>query len=260
MELRDYWSEYTAEFDRARAGIAAADLERLLAWLEEVRLHGRQLFVLGNGGSAAAAAHWACDFGKGVNVGASRRFRVLAPNEQVAWHTALGNDVSYADALAEQLRNWVGGGDLVVALSVSGDSENLVRACALAQAAGARVVAIVGAARGRLAAAADLAIVVPSRDYGVVEDLHLTINHALSQFLRRRLAEDPAAEPAPREALGGEGLAALDGRQREVVRLRLGLEDGVRCTQGEVAARLGISVEEVRRIESQVFRRLEGAG
>ncbi len=192
MDLLSYWAEYNAEFDRARAGIRGEDLRQLFAWLDEVRLAGRHLFVLGNGGSAASAAHWACDFGKGVNVGDSARFRVLAPNEQLGWHTALANDVSYADALAEQLRNWIGRGDLVVALSVSGDSENLVRACTLAQAAGARLVAIVGQKRGRLAAMADLGIVLPSADYGVVEDLHMTINHALSQFLRRRLLAEAA--------------------------------------------------------------------
>ncbi len=194
QSLAEYFAWYAAEYDRARASIEAADLERLHAELERVRRDGRQLFVLGNGGSAAAASHWACDFGKGAAVPGKRRFRVHSPNEQLSWHTALANDVAYADALAEQLRNWVDPEDLVVALSVSGDSENLVRAVEVAQAAGARVVAIVGAARGRLARLADQAVVLESRDYGVVEDLHLTINHVLSQFIRAQLSAAPAQE------------------------------------------------------------------
>lgn len=185
----EYFAAYNAEFDRARAGMSLQDLQQLLGWLEEVRGQGRQLFVLGNGGSAASASHWACDFGKGINVGGSARMRVLCPTEQVSWFTALGNDASYADALAEQLRNWLRPGDLIVALSVSGDSENLVRAFALGRQRGARLVALVGAAGGRLRDLADLAIVIPSRDYGVVEDLHMTCNHALSQFIRRRLEQ-----------------------------------------------------------------------
>lgn len=266
MDLLTYWAEYNAEFDRARAGVRGEDLQRLLHWLQEVRLRGHRLFVLGNGGSAAAASHWACDFGKGVNVGNERRFRVLAPTEQVSWHTALANDVSYADALAEQLRNWIGPGDLVVALSVSGDSENLVRACALAQSAGAHVVAIVGAKGGRLSATADLPIVIPSHDYGVVEDLHMTINHAISQYLRagsqqaleaaqRAQADETrlmALTDAHRESL----LTALTPEEREVMRLRFGLADGVRRTLDEVAERFGVTVERVRQIEGKVIHGL----
>jgi len=186
--FEEYFEAYNAEFDRARAGIPVAALAQLLEWLEAVRLQGRQLFVLGNGGSAASAAHWACDFGKGVNVGESARFRVLAPGEHGSWLSALGNDLSFADTLAEQLRNWLQPGDLIVGLSVSGDSENLVRAFELGRRRGARLVALVGAAGGRIRDMADLGIVLPSRDYGVVEDLHMTINHTLSQFIRRRLA------------------------------------------------------------------------
>ncbi len=182
-----YFAWYGAELERARSGLDLGALGQLLGWLEETRRQGRQLFVLGNGGSAASAAHWACDFGKGVNVGDSRRFRVLAPSEHVSWSSALSNDLSFADALAEQLRNWARPGDLVVALSVSGNSENLVRAFAAARSCGARLAAIVGAAAGRLQGMADLAIVIPSRDYGVVEDLHMTVNHILSQYIRHCL-------------------------------------------------------------------------
>ena len=195
--LARYFTWYAAEYDRARSRIGAADLEQLHAELERVRREGRQLFVLGNGGSAAAASHWACDFGKGAVVPGQRRFRVHSPSEQLSWHTALANDVAYADALAEQLRNWIDPGDLVIALSVSGNSENLVRAAEAAQAAGARLVAIVGAARGRLAGMADQALVLESHDYGVVEDLHLTINHVLSQFIRARLAAAPTETTGP---------------------------------------------------------------
>ncbi len=193
MSFASYWGAYGAELDRARAAIEVSGLDRLLAWLDEVRLGGGQLFVLGNGGSAASASHWACDFGKGVNWGQKRRFRVLAPADQVSWHTALSNDISYEDATAEQIRNWVQADDLVVALSVSGNSENLVRAFKVAKDAGARLVAIVGGAGGRLAEQADLTIVIPSGDYGIVEDLHMVINHAISQYLRRFWTERESA-------------------------------------------------------------------
>lgn len=277
MNLAADWQAYGAEWQRARAGIDPAALQTLLSWIDDVRRRGRHLFVLGNGGSAASAAHWACDFGKGASVPGQARLRVLAPNEQVPWHTALANDVSYADALAEQLANWLGPDDVVVALSVSGDSENLVRAFALARRAGARTAAIVGAGRGRLAAGADLAIVIPSYDYGVVEDLHVTINHVLSQHLRRALAEGGAvAAAAGRAPAQGAAhphwaipaltstewsgiLAALAPAEQEVVQDRFGLRDGERRTQGEVAARHGLTVAEVRAIEAKLFQMLEEA-
>jgi D-sedoheptulose 7-phosphate isomerase len=279
VNLGEDWRAYGAELERARAGIDVEALGTLLSWIDEVRRHGGHLLVLGNGGSAAAAAHWACDFGKGATVPGQRRLKVLAPNEQVPWHTALANDVSYEDALAEQVASWVGRDDLALALSVSGDSENLVRACVAARRGGARTAAIVGAAGGRLAAAADLAVVIPSRDYGVVEDLHLTINHVLSQHLRRAVAAG-AALPAPGPArpggaagsahphwaipalTGGEWeaiLATLSPAEQGVVRDRFGLDDGERRTQGEVASRHGLSVAEVRRIEAKLFRLLEEA-
>lgn len=182
-DFAEYYRAYSAAFDQARDGLDLEKLHALLEWLEETRQRGAHLFVLGNGGSAASASHWACDFGKGVNVGESVRFRVLAPADLTSWYTALGNDVSFADTLGEQLRNWLRPGDLVVALSVSGDSENLVRAFHVGRRVGARLVAIVGAREGRLRELADLAIVIPSTDYGVVEDMHMMCNHVLSQWI-----------------------------------------------------------------------------
>ena len=257
MELTAYWSEYAAEFDRARAGIDPRQIAALLGWVEEARVHGRHVFILGNGGSAASAAHWACDLGKGASVGLHRRLAALAPNEQVGWHTALANDVSYADALAEQLRNWVGPGDLIVALSVSGDSENLVRACAVGRRAHATVVAIVGAAGGRLAACADLAIVIPSRDYGVVEDLHMTINHVISQFLRDRLREQAA--PADDDGDWEARIAGLEPGEAALLRSRFGLDDGIRRTLADVASEHGVTLEQVRAAERRLLGRGEGA-
>lgn len=184
QSLSGYLDWYWTEFDRARRSIEPNLLERLLTWLEETRRGGHRLFVVGNGGSAAAASHWACDFGKNVNSGSDLRLAVLNPADQVAWFSALANDVSYADALAEQLHNWIRPGDLLVALSVSGDSENLVRAFSVGRQCGARLVALVGQRKGRLASAADLALVIASEDYGIVEDLHIAVNHILSQYMK----------------------------------------------------------------------------
>ncbi len=199
--LTDYWRWYCAEFDRTRAAISDRDLERLYAELERVRQEGRQLFVLGNGGSAATAAHWVCDFGKGAAVPGQLRFRVHSCAGELPWLTALANDVSYDASLAEQLLNWIRSGDMVVALSVSGDSENLVQAGLVARRAQALFVAIVGARRGRLAELADFTLVLPSTDYGVVEDLHLTLNHAFTQFIRGDLVD--RAEAALRDQTNG---------------------------------------------------------
>lgn len=184
-DLRTYWGHYGVELERARSGISIDSLAALHRLLRDLRERRGRLVVLGNGGSAASASHWVCDFGKGTNTEGGIRFRVISPMDLVPWHSACANDFSFADALAEQLANWLDPDDIVLLLSVSGNSENLIRAANVAHQYGAKVVAIVGAFQGRLVSLSDLCLTIPSYDYGVVEDLQMTINHALTQFFKQ---------------------------------------------------------------------------
>jgi D-sedoheptulose 7-phosphate isomerase len=119
-----------------------------------------------------------------------RRFRVLSLNDNQPLMTALANDLGYENVFSEQLKNLIRAGDLLVALSASGNSPNVVNAIRYAQRQCAEVVGILGFKGGEAARLADLSIVVPSDHYGIVEDLHLIINHILIDYFRKRLAED----------------------------------------------------------------------
>lgn len=144
------------------------------AWRED-----RQIFAVGNGGSAANASHFATDLGKGSSDKVGQRFRVLSLTDNVAWITALGNDYSYDDIFLRQLQNFARPGDVLIAASVSGSSPNLVKAYTWAREQGLKTIALVGAKRGALADIAEQVIVVDDTHYGRVEDVHMHILHMI---------------------------------------------------------------------------------
>jgi D-sedoheptulose 7-phosphate isomerase len=159
--------------------VPLAEIERLTHTLRRAWLADAQVFVIGNGGSAANASHFATDLGKGASDRLPRRFRVLSLTDNVAWLTALGNDYSFDDAFVRQLQNYARRGDVLLAASVSGGSPNLVKAFEWANEQGLETAAIVGAKRGRLAEIAGQAIVVADTHYGRVEDVQMNILHML---------------------------------------------------------------------------------
>ena len=140
----------------------------------------QQIFVLGNGGSAANASHFVTDLGKGSSDKTWKRFRCLSLNDNTPWITALGNDYAYDEIFSRQLMNFGRKGDIVFVMSVSGNSPNLVKACAWAKENGLRVIALVGAAKGKLAAIADIPLVVGDTHYGRVEDAHMGVCHMIA--------------------------------------------------------------------------------
>jgi D-sedoheptulose 7-phosphate isomerase len=150
--------------------------------IEELRTalkEDRQIFVFGNGGSAANASHFATDLGKGASDKLGKRFRVLSLNDNVSWMTALGNDYSYEDVFVKQLQNYARPGDIALSLSVSGNSPNCVKALAWAKENGLRTVACVGSKRGRMAEIAEEVLVIADTHYGRVEDAQMGICHLL---------------------------------------------------------------------------------
>src|SRR5206468_10603937 len=124
----------------------AVIIERFRAALQE----DRQIFVFGNGGSAANASHFATDLGKGASDKLGKRFRVLSLNDNASWMTALGNDYAYEDVFVRQMMNYGKPGDLVLAMSVSGNSPNVVKAVEWAKKNGLHSIALVGGKRGKL--------------------------------------------------------------------------------------------------------------
>ena len=182
-----FFDDYSRELNETLNQISREEIEKLESCRQEARENGKRVFVLGNGGSAAAASHWVCDFGKGINEGSSKRLKIFAPSDHSSIFTAYGNDNSYNETMSEQLKNFLEPGDLVISLSVSGSSGNLVEAHRYAKENGAYTICIVGDYNGKLIGMSDFPIVIKSKNYGVVEDIHIILEHAISQDVKRAI-------------------------------------------------------------------------
>jgi D-sedoheptulose 7-phosphate isomerase len=178
-KLTDWTNRYVQQQKAALDSIDVEAVGRLIERLRRAVDEERQIFVFGNGGSAANASHFATDLGKGSSDKIGRRFRVLSLNDNVSWITALGNDYAYEDVYVRQLENYARPGDFVLVLSVSGNSPNVVKAVEWARQHGVFTAALVGGKRGRLAEIADEAIVISSTHYGRAEDAQMAICHML---------------------------------------------------------------------------------
>lgn len=174
------WIEsYLSAQKRAVDTLQPAQLAGLVTTLKAAHTADAQIFVAGNGGSAANASHFAVDLGKGASDKLGRRFRVMSLCDNTAWITALGNDYNYDEIFVRQLMNFARPGDVLLAASVSGNSPNLVKAYEWAGAHGLRTIALLGAKRGRLADLAEQAIIIGDTHYGRVEDVQMHILHLL---------------------------------------------------------------------------------
>jgi D-sedoheptulose 7-phosphate isomerase len=173
--IADYLTAQKAAFDSIPADAVARIVNTFTKALNE----DRQIFVFGNGGSAMNASHFATDLGKGSSDKIGRRFRVISLNDNVSWMTAIGNDYAYDQIFIRQLMNYGRPGDLVLALSVSGNSPNVVNALEWSVANGLHTIALVGGKRGRMAEVAHDVVVIDSTHYGRVEDAEMAICHMI---------------------------------------------------------------------------------
>jgi len=173
--INDFVTAQKAALDSIPVEAVAQVIERLKTALAE----DRQIFVFGNGGSAMNSSHFATDLGKGSSDKVGKRFRVLSLNDNVSWMTAIGNDYAYDQIFVRQLENYGRQGDLVLALSVSGNSPNVVNALEWANKNGLHTIALVGGKKGKMAEIAHQSIVINSTHYGRVEDAQMSICHML---------------------------------------------------------------------------------
>jgi len=178
--MNNWFSEYLAAQKAALDTIPLDQVRRLVEVLKTALEEDRQIFVIGNGGSAANSSHFATDLGKGASDKIGKRFRVLSLTDNIPWITALGNDYSYDDIFVRQLENYGRKGDVVLSMSVSGNSPNLVKALEWAKKTGLVTIALVGGKKGRMAEIADHVLVINDTHYGRVEDAHMGICHMLS--------------------------------------------------------------------------------
>src|SRR5579862_7877532 len=165
------------------AAIDTIDLPRVNEIIEifkQARTHDRHIFVCGNGGSASTASHFACDIVKGASYNRAQRFRIMALTDQMATLTAYANDLSYDSVFVEQLRNFAHAGDLVMGISGSGNSPNVIRALEYANSIGCKTIALTGRDGGKLGPLAQLNIQVAAPHMGRIEDAHMIVCHMIA--------------------------------------------------------------------------------
>jgi D-sedoheptulose 7-phosphate isomerase len=177
--VRDWISDYIRQQKAALDSIPVETVSEIISAFKSALAEDRQIFIFGNGGSASNSSHFITDLGKGASDKLPTRFRCLSLNDNISWITALGNDYSYEDVFLRQLQNFARPGDIVMTLSVSGNSPNLVKAIDWAVNNGMFTIALVGAKRGKLAQLAQKVIVINSEHYGRVEDAHMGICHMI---------------------------------------------------------------------------------
>lgn len=177
--INAYFDTLKRTLDSVDRGEVSEFIQALLA----ARDSGKQILVVGNGGSAATASHMVCDFNKGLVADGKPRFKFICLNDNMATLMAYANDVSYDDVFVEPLKNFMQPGDLVIGISGSGNSTNVVKAIEWANNNGGKTFSLVGYSGGKLKQVSQQSIHVNIENMQVVEDIHIILNHAIMQII-----------------------------------------------------------------------------
>lgn len=187
--IKEFSLDYLNEIKNVLNDLPLEKFEEIVNLILNVYAEEHQIFIMGNGGSGSTASHFACDINKGVCFGLNKRFKVICLNDNIPTMLAYANDVSYADIFVEQLKNFLKPNDLVIGISASGNSENVLRAIRYANENGAETIGLTGFDGGKLATLAHTSLVVPANDMQKVEDVHLILTHMLMQIAHKKLNE-----------------------------------------------------------------------
>lgn len=188
INVKNIAKNYLSELKKTADLISFDDIQKIVDVLLEAYKNDKTVFILGNGGAASTASHMACDLGKGTlkNVYNQRekRFRVISLTDNVATLTAFANDLSFDDMFIQQLHNLVKPGDVVIGISGSGNTPNVIKALMYAKQEGATTIGLLGYHKGGKAKEfVDYDITIQSDSYGIIEDLHLALDHVLTTCL-----------------------------------------------------------------------------
>jgi D-sedoheptulose 7-phosphate isomerase len=175
---------YLSELEQMLRAISLADLRKILDILEEAYQHGHRIFIIGNGGSAATASHFALDLAKNTIVAGAPRLRAISLTDHVPLITAWSNDTHYEHIFAEQLANLIEPSDVVIGISTSGNSPNVINAMQLARQQGAATIGLLGATGGKLKNMVDACVLAPGQNIEQEEDAHLTLSHIITRHMR----------------------------------------------------------------------------
>jgi len=188
--MKEYINWYSSVLNDVMAKFDHEQFEKIISILIDAYENDKQVFIAGNGGSAGTANHFVCDFGKnavpfkGTEPG-KRRFRIISVSDNIEKITALGNDISFEEIFRQQLINLMREGDVFIAVSASGNSPDLVRACEYAKEMKSRIIVLAGFNGGKIKEFAEAAMVVPLESYEQIEDIHLIILHMIVYYFNR---------------------------------------------------------------------------
>ncbi len=179
--------DYLSDLAQVLALVPSGPLAEVVDLLLDARAAGRRVYIMGNGGSSATASHLACDLSKTARIPGLKPLRVFALTDNTPLLTAWANDSAYEDTFAEQLVALVEPDDLVIGISASGNSPNIVAGLTAAATKGARTIAFLGFDGGESRDIVDVAVHIPCHQYGLVEDAHSAIGHAITAAVRHAL-------------------------------------------------------------------------
>ncbi len=183
--MNTFLEAYRKDLFPAIEAIDPVEFQKVVDLLIEAYRGDKQIFMMGNGGSAGTANHFVCDFGKNaVQDPAKRRFRILSLSDNVEQITAFGNDLDFSEIFRQQLINLMNPGDLLIAVSASGNSPDLVKACEYARERGAKQVAMAGFDGGEIKDFADAKLIVPLSSYELIEDVHMVLCHMIICYFK----------------------------------------------------------------------------
>ena len=182
---------YKADVLKAIETIELEKVGQAIDILRRARDEDRRIFVCGNGGSASTASHFVCDMVKGASFHRDKRFRIMALTDSLPTITAYANDVCYDCVFVEQLKNFAEPGDVVIAISGSGNSPNVLQAMEYANSIGCRTIALSGRNGGKLGPMAQLNLQASNPHMGRIEDVHMIVMHMICYYFMD--AEKPAA-------------------------------------------------------------------
>ena len=184
----DFKEQYLSESKKIIDRLDRKSIDNAIKVILDAHERNSQIFLAGNGGSASTASHFANDLAKFCSVEGKKRFRVTSLTDNISTITALANDISYNKIFSEQLLNHINKDDLLIVITASGNSPNIIEAVKTAKQHGAKILAFLGFNGGKLKSMADAYVLAEYDDFGQAESIHLLLEHLIVNFIRKKLS------------------------------------------------------------------------
>lgn len=187
LDIETFANQYIDDLTSLLEGFHIDKFEKIVDMILDAYDKENMIFTMGNGGSGSTASHFACDINKGCCIDLDKKFKMICLNDNMPTMLALSNDMSYASVFEEQIKNFFKEGDLVIGISGSGNSENVLRAIEYGSKNGGKTIGLSGFSGGKLSQLVDVSYVAESDDMQKIEDIHMIIVHMIMQAVHKAL-------------------------------------------------------------------------